>query len=86
MSKENHKMKKVIAIGALGGSGTRVVAQILKNSGIYIGDNINHPNDNLIFTALFKAPKWYKKASRKDIDKRLRIFDKCMNNIGDIDH
>ncbi len=74
------KLEKVIAIGALGGSGTRVVAQILKNSGIYIGDNINHPNDNLIFTALFKAPKWYKKASRKDIDKRLRIFDKCMNN------
>ena len=64
-------MKKIVAIGALGGSGTRVVAQIISNLGVDIGDNLNYPNDNLIFTALFRAPKWYKNASQTDIRKRL---------------
>ena len=75
-------MKKVIAIGALGGSGTRVVAEILMKSGIYFGDVLNYPNDNLIFTSLFKSPKWYKNANKLDFQRRLTIFDKFMN--GDV--
>ena len=72
-------MKKVVAVGALGGSGTRVVAQILMKLGINLGEVLNYPNDNLIFTALFKSPKWYKTSSKKDFQRRLRIFDKFMS-------
>ena len=71
-------MKKIVAIGALGGSGTRVVAQI-SDLGVDIGDNLNYPNDNLIFTALFRAPQWYKNTSQNDIRKRFILFDKWMN-------
>lgn len=42
------------AIGGLGGSGTRVVAELLKMLGYYIGDDLNEANDNLWFTLLFK--------------------------------
>ena len=72
-------MKKIVAIGALGGSGTRVVAQIISDLGVDIGDNLNYPNDNLIFTALFRAPIWYKNTSQNDIRKRFVLFDKWMN-------
>lgn len=43
-----------IAIGGVGGSGTRLVAAMLKEAGIYIGDDLNKANDNLWFTLLFK--------------------------------
>jgi hypothetical protein len=43
-----------IAVGGVGGSGTRVVAAILKEAGIRIGDDLNHALDNLWFTLLFK--------------------------------
>jgi len=72
-------MKKIVAIGALGGSGTRIIAEILIRSGIYFGDILNYPNDNLIFTSLFKSPKWYKSASQEKLKSRLKIFDKFMN-------
>lgn len=41
-----------IAVGGIGGSGTRVVAAILKELGIFIGDNLNASNDNLDFPGL----------------------------------
>ncbi len=44
----------MIAIGGIGGSGTRLVAQMLKELDYYIGDDLNEPNDNLLFTLLFK--------------------------------
>lgn len=43
-----------IAVGGVGGSGTRLVAAMLKEAGIYIGDDLNKANDNLWFTLLFK--------------------------------
>lgn len=71
-------MHKIITISALGGSGTRVVAQILINIGIYMGDELNHANDNLIFTRLFKNPEWVKNATKEDWKSRLAIFEKYM--------
>lgn len=71
-------MRKVFAIGALGGSGTRVISQILREVGIDFGNILNKPNDNLLFTALFKNPTWYQKSSKCDIDRRLMIFYKYM--------
>lgn len=45
----------VIAIGALGGSGTRICAQILIELGVFMGHDLNNANDNLLFTRLFKT-------------------------------
>lgn len=69
----------MIAIGALGGSGTRAVAEVLIQAGIYMGDDLNKPNDNLIFTRLFKNPDWYRKASDAQKQKRMRIFERYMS-------
>lgn len=43
-----------IAIGAVGGSGTRVIAAIMRDAGIDIGRDLNRSLDNLWFTLLFK--------------------------------
>jgi len=44
----------MVAIGGVGGSGTRVLAQILEEAGYFIGNDLNESNDNLLFTLLFK--------------------------------
>jgi len=70
--------KSIIGIGALGGSGTRAVAEVFLQLGIFMGDDLNKPNDNLLFTRLFKNPKWYINSSLDEKEMRLRIFQKCM--------
>ena len=44
----------LIAIGGLGGSGTRVVADLLAQGGLFLGSELNTSLDNLWFTLLFK--------------------------------
>ena len=48
------KYKSPVVIGGVGGSGTRLIAQCLKELGYYMGDDLNGANDNLWFTLLFK--------------------------------
>lgn len=67
-----------VAVGALGGSGTRVVAEILMEAGIYMGDNLNNAKDNLTFTCLFKRPEWYMNSQKKDRIRHLQLFQKIM--------
>src|SRR5690348_1121191 len=43
-----------VAIGGVGGSGTRVVASFLQMLGYFLGDDLNSELDNLWFTLLFK--------------------------------
>jgi len=43
-----------VAIGGIGGSGTRVVATFLHMLDYYLGDDLNESLDNLWFTLLFK--------------------------------
>ncbi len=43
-----------VAIGGVGGSGTRVVADTLRQCGWYLGSDLNDAGDNLWFTLLFK--------------------------------
>jgi hypothetical protein len=43
-----------VAIGGVGGSGTRVVAAALSSAGWYLGGDLNDAVDNLWFTTLFK--------------------------------
>ncbi|HVC29375.1 MAG TPA: sulfotransferase [Gammaproteobacteria bacterium] len=47
-------LRKPVAIGGLGGSGTRLIASILKETGFYLGEALNKPLDNLWFSLLFK--------------------------------
>jgi hypothetical protein len=48
-----------LVVGGIGGSGTRVVAQILAEMGFYLGADLNTALDNLWFTLLFKRPRWF---------------------------
>lgn len=43
-----------VAIGGLGGSGTRMFARLLQLNGYYLGGDLNEAIDNLWFTLLFK--------------------------------
>lgn len=43
-----------LAIGGVGGSGTRLVAELVGALGYHLGDDLNHASDNLWFTLLFK--------------------------------
>lgn len=43
-----------VAIGGVGGSGTRLLAEVLQGLGMHIGDDLNPARDNLWFTLLFK--------------------------------
>ena len=72
--------KKIISIGALGGSGTRAIAQVLIQAGIFLGDDLNRANDNLFFTRLLKNPEWYRKASLDEKNERLLSFKKYMES------
>lgn len=68
-----------IAIGAIGGSGTRVVAGILQEMNVYIGHHLSRELDNLIFTYFFKFNEIRYK-SQQEIFTLIELF--CLSNIG----
>lgn len=70
--------KKIIAIGALGGSGTRVVAKLFQELGFFIGDELNQALDNLTYTVLFKDKDLF--SNKELLKKRMIVFDKYMSN------
>lgn len=70
--------KPIIAIGGIGGSGTRLLAELLQWAGVNIGRDLNISLDNLIFTVLFKNPNWRSKASSKKIADRFAILIKTL--------
>jgi hypothetical protein len=67
-----------IVIGALGGSGTRVPAEVLIESGAHLGRDLNRARDNLVFTALFKRPRWFSSADDERIHRQLDTFVRYM--------
>lgn len=68
-----------IAIGGIGGSGTRVFASTIAHMGIPIGTRLNRPLDNLWFTVLFKRPQWTQsKPSKHDVVKAVDLFRRAM--------
>jgi len=73
-------LKGPIVIGGIGGSGTRVVASILREFDVFIGKDLNQPLDNLSHTLLFKRPKWYYKNrfNSKQINIGISIMEKSM--------
>lgn len=69
--------QKIIAIGAVGGSGTRVVAKIFMDAGVFVGDDLNAQNDNLTFTQLFKNPDWYNTELDVKSQKKVEATEQC---------
>ncbi len=71
-----------VVIGGLGGSGTRVLAEILQRLNYFTGEDLNAAHDNLFFTLIFKRPDWFRSnmsGSGAAIYKALNIFDKIMS-------
>lgn len=63
-----------LVIGGLGGSGTRVYAVALQDAGVDMGRLFNAALDNLVFTALFKRPRWYAAAGDPAVRRHLATF------------
>lgn len=70
----------MLAIGALGGSGTRANAEVLLKAGVFLGDDLNNAHDNLLFTRLMKNPRWYKTSTPFQKSRRLRILRKSLES------
>lgn len=66
-----------IAIGGVGGSGTRLIAAVLQRLGFHVGDDLNDALDNLWFTLLFKRRELWS-APPDDFAAALRIFRAAM--------
>jgi hypothetical protein len=74
-----HRATGPIAIGGIGGSGTRVVAQIVADLGFYMGATVNAALDNLWFTILIKRPRWFETfPTDAEIFKALSLFQRAM--------
>ncbi len=69
-----------LVVAGIGGSGTRVAAQLLIELGFYLGDDLNPALDNLTSTFLFKRPRWYGRAAprQRRIDAAARLFSRSM--------
>lgn len=68
-----------VAIGGVGGSGTRLIAQFVDRLGFFIGDNLNRALDNLYFTLLFKRPVWFRDfPADPDVSTAIRLFRTAM--------
>jgi hypothetical protein len=76
-----------VAIGGVGGSGTRVVAEIIRQFGYYMGEDLNESNDNLWYSLLFKL-RGVADLPQREIDKRAFIFSAAMSGqtIRQTDH
>ncbi|MGJ4804181.1 sulfotransferase family protein [Luteimonas sp. SDU82] len=69
----NGGVRAPVAIGGVGGSGTRVVAELIDNLGIHIGTDLNDASDTLWFTLLFKREEVLD-CSEADFDALTNIF------------
>ena len=69
-----------IVIGGVGGSGTRLVAEILSSFGIFLGDDLNIASDNLLYTLLFRRSTWFYKSiqNKKRIHTGLSVLEKLL--------
>jgi hypothetical protein len=74
-----------LLVAGIGGSGTRVAAQLLIELGFYLGDDLNEALDNLTSTFLFKRPRWYGRAAprQRRIDAAARLFTRSMTVGGE---
>jgi sulfotransferase family protein len=68
-----------VAIGGVGGSGTRLIAEILRHLGYYMGGDLNRAADNLWFTLLFKRMElWPPNHESHSFDRAVEVFRAVM--------
>lgn len=73
-----HKITQAqVAIGGIGGSGTRAVATLFAEAALFMGYDLNHANDNLLYTLLFKH-KDLLVLPKAQLEQRLALFYKIM--------
>lgn len=71
-----------LVIGGVGGSGTRVVAEIMTLAGIHLGYSLNPASDNLSFTLIFKRNKWLFKVLKNGLplDRYIALHEALLLN------
>lgn len=86
MERQEWASRGPVIIGGVGGSGTRVIAEILSALRFYMGSDLNVASDNLWFTLLFKRPKWHQRASYnpQKISTGFDILSKAMLHAGSL--
>ncbi len=69
-----------LVIGGIGGSGTRLVAELCSLFGYYLGDDLNVASDNLLYTLLFRRQTWFYKSYKntKRINTGLSLLEKLL--------
>ena len=70
-----------LVISGVGGSGTRVVSEMLIRLGYYLGQGNNSAHDNLWFRYLLKRPDWYKRcltSNPGELERVLTLFTDIM--------
>ena len=81
MPKEPCKSGPVV-VGGVGGSGTRVLATILMQSGFYMGDVRSRDKDNIWFAGMFfSRPAWltdFKSLRRNTVFRAFSVFESLM--------
>jgi hypothetical protein len=63
-----------VVVGGVGGSGTRVVAEIMRHLGVYTGAVLNRAGDNKWFSLLCKLPRFSLEPSAPDAE----LFDRAV--------
>jgi hypothetical protein len=64
-----------VVVGGVGGSGTRVVAEIMRHLGVYTGCVLNKAGDNKWFSLLCKLPRFSLDPSSRDSELFYRALD-----------
>ena len=75
-----YKQNTPVVIGGVGGSGTRIIAECLKEAGYLMGSDINGANDNLWFTLLFKRIEVLS-SSKEEFDTLVDIMVNGMTGV-----
>jgi len=72
-----------IAMGGVGGSGTRLVASFIRSLGVDIGPRVNPALDNLWFTLLLKRRSWARTPpAKEEIAGAIDTFHNAMTGRG----
>jgi hypothetical protein len=73
-----------VVIGGLGGSGTRVVVEIMRRRRVFTGSNLNRAGDNKWFSLLCKLPRWDLDPDGPDgpaVRRSLQLLEKAMTGL-----
>jgi hypothetical protein len=81
---QSSPIDRPVAIGAIGGSGTRVVVKILRHGGYFMGRNLNESEDAMEFVEFYD--RWINRFIRRnevpldeeESDRMAREFDQCI--------